>query len=158
MLTQKLLRRDWLTTVAFCGAAMTSMPTAAFAQTASAQTDSVDATAPAAADEIVVTARGRAEKLQDVPVSASVLNVQDTERAGTSLVNITTLVPSLRISRSGAGTGGSISIRGIASSISNGALEQKVALNLDGVQVVRARFITAGRVDTGGIEVVKGPQ
>lgn len=154
---QKRLRSNWLTTAAVCGIAAIQMatPHTAFAQASENNATPQDA---AQIEDIVVTARGRQEALRDVPVAASVLNTADTLRAGANIANITALVPTLRISRSGAGAGGSISIRGIASSISNGALEQKVALNIDGVQVGRARFLTAGMFDVASVEVLKGPQ
>lgn len=107
---------------------------------------------------IVVTARGRVERLQDVPVAASVLDGAEAQRAGNSFAAISNLVPTLRVARSGTGTGGSISIRGIASSISNAGLEQKVALNIDGVQLGRARFIPIGFFDVKSVQVLKGPQ
>jgi len=113
---------------------------------------------PATVDDIVVTARGREERLKDVPVSASVLSTKEVQLAGANIANISAVVPTLRISRGGAGTGGSVSIRGIASSIANASLEQKVALNLDGVQLGRARFIASGMFDTRNIEVLRGPQ
>ena len=108
--------------------------------------------------DIVVVARGRQERLQDVPVAASVLNPQEIDRVGNNIASLTTLVPSLRVSRAGAGNGGSISLRGVATSIANAALEQKVAINIDDVQIARARVIMQGFFDTQSVQVLKGPQ
>lgn len=108
--------------------------------------------------EVVVTARGKVERLETTPVAASVLSGIEVDRVGNSVSSLSILVPSLRVSRSGAGTGGSVALRGVATSISNAGLEQKVALNIDGVQVSRARILTQGFFDTKSIEILKGPQ
>jgi iron complex outermembrane receptor protein len=74
-------------------------------QAADAPPAPASAAASAAVSEVVVTARGRVERLQDVPVSASVLSGLEIQRAGNSFADISTMIPSLRISRGGAGTG-----------------------------------------------------
>jgi iron complex outermembrane receptor protein len=143
---------------------MLSFSCPAFSQTAQAQgtqastaAQTTEAEDTAVAD-IVVTARGRVERLQDVPVAASVLAGVETDRVGTSVQALSTLVPSLQIARGAAGSGGTVTLRGVSTSSSNAALEQKVALALDDVQIARARIIIQGFFDTESVQVLKGPQ
>ncbi len=115
---------------------------------------------PEMADDIVVTARKRAETLVDVPVAITAVGAAEVARyAATDLSRIGQLVPQVIIARSsGAGSGASFIIRGVGSSQGDTGIEQTVTLNLDGVQLSRGRAIGQGFFDVRQVEVLKGPQ
>jgi iron complex outermembrane receptor protein len=110
-----------------------------------------------AADEIIVTARRRDERIQDVPVATAVLSRNEIQRAGGSLDRMTSIVPSLQITRDASGSGGSIGLRGISTSVSNAGLEQAVSVVTDGVTISRGRILEQGLFDLQSLQVLKGP-
>jgi len=119
-------------------------------------TDTVaDTTAGLAPGEIVVTAQRREQRLQDVPVSVSVVS-----GAAVSQLNLTDLAqvaerqPNLRIT---PGPFDQLNVRGIGSA-NNVGFEQSVGTFVDGVYRSRARAVRAGLFDVERIEVLKGPQ
>ncbi|MFT4054713.1 MAG: TonB-dependent receptor plug domain-containing protein, partial [Novosphingobium sp.] len=67
--------------------------------------------------DIVVTARRRAESLQDVPVAVTALTAEVLERYDmTSLEKISTQTPQFTIGRASNGSGAQLTLRGIGSS------------------------------------------
>jgi outer membrane receptor protein involved in Fe transport len=115
--------------------------------------------AASAPDEIIVTARRRNESLLDVPVAVTALGTADLNRyAATDLSKIGQLVPQVQIVRSGAGTGGSFTIRGVGSSAGDAGIEQTVSVNIDGIQISRGRAVLQSFFDVQQVEVLKGPQ
>jgi iron complex outermembrane recepter protein len=111
------------------------------------------------AEEIIVTARRRSETVLNVPVAVTALGAADLQRyAATDLSKIGQLVPQVQIVRSGAGTGGSFTIRGIGSSAGDAGIEQTVSVNIDGIQISRGRAVLQSFFDVEQVEVLKGPQ
>ena len=107
-------------------------------------------------EEIIVTARQRAETLQDVPVTVAVLGQQDLERYNiTNLVDAGKMVPNLQIAQGASGNGSNIKLRGIGSSSISAAFDQSVAINIDGVVVNRGRFIHNSYLDMSQLEILK---
>ncbi|MDF2640690.1 MAG: TonB-dependent receptor [Novosphingobium lindaniclasticum] len=106
--------------------------------------------------EIVVTARQRAENVQQVPDAVSVFSAAAIRDAGIrSIDDVTTLVPNLSlVDAQDAGTV-AINIRGIGQ-VRNG--EAPVALVVDGVQMTSTDSIKQALFDLDQIEVLKGPQ
>lgn len=106
--------------------------------------------------EIVVTARARAEKVQDVPDSISVLGPATIEAAGIRSVDDATIyTPNLSlVDAQDAGTV-AITIRGIGQ-VRNG--EAPVAIVVDGVQLNSPDMIKQALYDVERIEILKGPQ
>ncbi len=112
---------------------------------------------------IIVTARRRAENLQDVPAALSVVQGEDLDRAYTvNTQNLTTLVPTLNYSSANP-RNTSFTIRGLGSSVvavsqANDGLEPGVGFYVD--QVYHARPATAAFdfADIERIEVLRGPQ
>lgn len=123
------------------------------------ETESADQTT-AAEDlpdgEIVVTARRRTERLQDVPVSVSVVGGQALERFNIQSVEaVASRVSNVRI---GPGPlSDLINIRGVGSSLNLG-FEQSVGTFVDGVYRPRSRAIRTALFDVEQVEVLKGPQ
>lgn len=109
-------------------------------------------------DEVVVSARKRAENAQDVPISVSVRNgeelagdnsfrMQDVLR---SMPNVATEIQQPRQT--------SIVIRGLGKNPANDGLEASVGIFLDGVYLGRSGMATNDLIDVERIEVLRGPQ
>jgi len=80
-------------------------------------------------EEIVVTARRTNERLVDVPVAVTALSAEAIQRAHVSdLTQIAQMTPNLIVASAVSGTGGSIAIRGIATSFLDPGVEQSVGL------------------------------
>jgi len=110
----------------------------------------------AALEEIVVTARKRAEDLQAVPDSVAALSAETIERANVIQVrDVTARIPNVSIEESLSPTSTFIGIRGVVST-RNG--EPAVAVVVDGVQIGSATEVTQALYDLQSIEVIKGPQ
>ena len=68
-------------------------------------------------EEVIVTAQRRSERLVDVPISVATVSSSELERAGgTSLENVTKLVPGIYLQRDVYGL--SATVRGIGSTLS----------------------------------------
>lgn len=120
----------------------------------------VAASSSDAIEEIVVTARKRAERLVDVPVAVSEVNAQTLAEVPTvSLTQIGNLVPGVSLERMGGGSSGAaFTIRGVGQLAQDYNTEQPVALNLDGVQVTKGGASQIGFFDLQSMQVLKGPQ
>lgn len=136
-----------------------------FAAGAQAQ-DSADATA-ASADEaegaIIVTARRRDERLQDVPVSISVASADDLERQGiTETTGLTNIVPNLQFATYGTLTGNNsaaqVFIRGIGQTDATAGVDPGVGLYIDDVYMGRAVGGAMDFRDIATTQVLRGPQ
>ncbi|WP_176489051.1 TonB-dependent receptor [Rhizorhabdus dicambivorans] len=138
---------------------------AAFAAPAFAQSA---ATAPQAAgeaasiadgSEILVTARRRAERLQDVPVAAAAVNAAQIRQYDmTTLANIRIVAPQISFDRGFTGSGASIALRGVSSSNLDAGIEQSVLLDVDGLPTSRGRLLNDAMFDIQEVTVMKGPQ
>jgi iron complex outermembrane recepter protein len=132
-------------------------------QSAPAHAQSVSSTERVASDglaEIVVTARRRAENLQDVPVavtaiSASVLQQQDV----TSLADLNSFVPNFKISADRA-TSSTINvyIRGVGQSDPLWGFEPGVGVYIDDVYLARPQAALLDVYDVDRLEILRGPQ
>lgn len=136
------------------------IPALTFASLAIAQTTEpprpTAAEAEGVMDDIVVTARGREERLQDVAVSASVVSGELlTESATRDLHDLSARLPNVRIATSP--TSDYLNVRGIGSSANTG-FEQSVATFVDGVYRGRSRSSRNALFDVDRVEVLRGPQ
>jgi iron complex outermembrane receptor protein len=112
-----------------------------------------------ALEEIIVTARRRDEKLQDVPVVISAFNRQQLEAfAAGGFEDIAALTPGLIIDEGGGAGQGSISLRGVTTGVLNTSSDQAISINIDGVQLSNADALRFGQFDMEQLEVLKGPQ
>jgi len=106
--------------------------------------------------EIVVTAQRREQRLQDVPVSVSVVTGAALENAGIRGVqDLAARLPNLNIVEGPASD--LLNIRGVGSGLNTG-FEQSVGTFVDGVYRGRGRAIRAALFDLEQVEVLKGPQ
>lgn len=116
-----------------------------------------DAPAPeaTASDDIVVTARNRAERLQDVPLTVTALTGEQLVNEGIrDLKDISFKTPSLIINGGGSETLTRPSIRGLPST-SEG--DPTVAIFFDGAYLPSIAANNVALLDMDRIEVVKGP-
>ena len=120
------------------------------------QADGSTAAAGVQLEEVVVTARLREERLQDVPASISALSGAQLENANAkSLVDVATLLPNFRFTQGYRPGVLQIAMRGIGT-VQGG--ESPVAVIVDGVQVPAMDFINQELLDVQSIEVLRGPQ
>jgi len=107
-------------------------------------------------EEVVVTARKRAESLMDAPVAVAAVSGQAMEARGvTNMEQLSAQVPGLQIGR--AAQTSNVSIRGVGSGINKG-FEQSVGMYVDGIYQPRSRQLTQSMVDVQQVEVLRGPQ
>lgn len=127
---------------------------AAFAQ----ETPATPAAAtPEAADAIIVTAAKREQNVQDVPISMNVVSQESLEDYNLAdLKGLSQTVPSMMVLRTNSIN--TISLRGFGSSSANPAIDQTVALYMDGIFAGRARQYMAPFFDVNRVEVLRGPQ
>jgi iron complex outermembrane recepter protein len=111
-------------------------------------------------DDIVVTARRRAESVQDTPLAVSAISAADVEELNiTRLEGLEQMAPSLRVSTaSGSGNAPAIFIRGIGTITTALYAEPAVGVYIDGVYSPRGAVNTFDLPDVEGIQVLRGPQ
>lgn len=145
--------------LAALSAALSAAP--ALAQTAPPAPVQVQVEEPQATglDDIIVTARRRAESLQDVPVAVSAISAQQLENnLVADLTKIGEIAPQVVIGRANIGTGAVIGIRGVSSAPNDPGLDQSVAVGIDGIILARGRIISTAVFDLAQVEVLEGPQ
>ncbi len=112
---------------------------------------------PGAFEEVVVTARRRAEPLQDVPVSVSAFSGDQLDARGiVDVRDLAQAVPGLQFSDLGGYN--LIYLRGIGTDIFIPSAEPSVATYLDGVYFPSGHSIAQSFGAIERIEVLKGPQ
>ncbi len=108
-------------------------------------------------DEVVVTAERREVNLQDVPISATVLNADMLAAQGVdNIVEIQQVAPSVAINTYNRST--FINIRGVGIGQSAPTSNPGVAYYIDGVFIPHEQFIAQSFFDIESIEVLRGPQ
>jgi iron complex outermembrane receptor protein len=130
-------------------------PLAAQAQTAAPQI-----AAPAQAEtlgEIVITAQRRVERLDQVPIAASVVSGAElTARGVSSLDDLGSLAPALNVQNQQALS--YVNIRGVGLQTTNPTTSSGVANYSDGFFIPHETAINDAYYDVGQIEVLRGPQ
>ena len=144
----------------------TMMATPAFAQDTgqtapSPQSPTEAASVAPAVDtgEIIVTAQGRRQALQNVPIAVTAVSGDSLKNSGaTDIRSLNQLAPSLLVSSTGTEANGSARIRGIGTVGDNPGLESSVALFIDGVYRSRSGIGLSELGEIDRIEVLRGPQ
>ncbi len=145
-----------------CAVAALVVPTMVFAQdiatpTTAAKTDTTTSTSDPGSAEIVVTARGRAEKLQEVPLAVTAITNEALTAANVrNLRDIAYLTPGLQVTSGGSEFGVNPVIRG-QTNLNGGSGDPNVAVFFDGVYVSNNTAINLGLIAIDRVEVVKGP-
>lgn len=139
------------------GTALASLACPAFAQDVSQDVTGATATdAQAVAEgDIIVTANKREERLQDVPISVSVINGEQLTKQ--NIVEVTDLVRSTPALNS-AGPFGALSIRGVGSLSFSRSSEGSVGVVVDGVALANTSTTPPQLFDVARVEVLEGPQ
>ncbi len=110
--------------------------------------------------EIVVTARRRAETVQQVPIAMSVIGGTTLADTGAYNVNrLTQLQPTLQFYSTNP-RNSAANIRGLGApfGLTNDGIEQGVGIYVDGVYYSRIASATFDFTDTERIEILRGPQ
>lgn len=108
-------------------------------------------------DEVVVTARKREERLQDVPVSVTAVSAQALEEKQiTQAKDIAAITPSLNITSDSASRS-FIDIRGVGTTLID-SVQPGVGIFIDGVYAPNTSYLNSPLVDVARIEVLRGPQ
>lgn len=150
--------RNWMRSMLLAGVACGALTvaTGAAAQTVALPSDNTQEEA-SSLDEIVVTARRREERLQDVPVAVTALTNEALRQRGvTTTQDLQTTAPSLRVAAQISNDTPSFSIRGQGRPLFAGALPAVVTY-LSDVPLPQDGSI-APVFDIGSVQVLKGPQ
>jgi iron complex outermembrane receptor protein len=110
-------------------------------------------------EEIVVTARHRAENIQSVPISMSAVdgNMIAEQRIDT-LQGLEHSVPNLVFGETGSSGETHVGIRGIGDFSRNIGFDTRVGVYIDGVFAGQSLAVDQGLVDIAQVEVLRGPQ
>lgn len=110
-------------------------------------------------EEIVVTARHRAESIQSVPISMSAVSGNALQDARiTTLQGLEHSVPNLVFGETGSSGETHIGIRGIGDFSRNIGFDTRVGVYIDGVFAGQSLAVDQGLVDLAQVEVLRGPQ
>ena len=108
---------------------------------------------------VTITATKREQTLQDVPIAVSVVDDAVLERAQiTDILDLQSVVPSLRVSQLQQSGNSTFLIRGFGNGGNNIGVEPSVAVFIDGVYRTRAAGGLSDYSDVSRIEVLRGPQ
>jgi iron complex outermembrane receptor protein len=129
-------------------------------QQAAAANDASQDDGTAQEGEIVVTARRRAESLQDVPIAVTAYSGEALERQGAiDLTDISDTTPNVTLETSrGTNTTLTAFIRGVGQQDPVAGFEAGVGLYLDDVYLNRPQAAVLDIYDVERIEVLRGPQ
>ncbi len=110
-------------------------------------------------EELLVTARKRAQNLQDVAVGVSLLSGKAIAEAQLrNAADLGRLIPTLNVQASSGPATSSFNIRGIGTQTLNTSVEPSVSTMLDGVAMGNSGMAFVDLVDIARVEVLRGPQ
>ncbi|MEM6650476.1 MAG: TonB-dependent receptor plug domain-containing protein, partial [Pseudomonadota bacterium] len=110
-------------------------------------------------DTIVVTATKREQTLQEVPVAVSVVDDSVIEQAQINdILDLQSIVPSLRVSQLEQSGNTSFIIRGFGNGSNNPGIEPSVGVFVDGVYRSRSAGAISDLPELQRVEVLRGPQ
>ncbi len=154
MIGKKSKEQAKLAVMASCGASALAaallLPGAAFAQNSS------DDPTPTVA-EIVVTAERRDARAVETPISLTALSADQLASKGTTAVlDLTKVVPGLKLDQYGPGV--FPAIRGITTAVSGVGVSSNVAVYMDGFYQPTPTSLNFEFADIDNVQVLKGPQ
>jgi iron complex outermembrane recepter protein len=139
------------------GVSTLTLATPALAQTVATQPAPSGATSSTGLDEILVTARRKAERLQDVPKSIEVVNAAELQKnVITNFQDVGQITTGLTLQNGNNGLVQNTEMRGISFDVNSGANPTVAFYWNDGGS--QSNFIYQSMYDIGQIEVQKGPQ
>ena len=109
--------------------------------------------------DIIVTASKRSQTLQDTPISVSVTTAQSIEQSQVrDLIDLQTLVPSLKVGQQRSSANTSFYIRGFGNGANNAGIEPSVGVFIDNVYRSRSAAQIGDLPNIERVEVLRGPQ
>lgn len=131
----------------------------AFGQTAPAQAEPQAEDESTESEEIIVTASKREQTLQDTPISVAVASRAQIEQSQIrDLIDLQTLVPSLKVGQLQSSANTNFIIRGFGNGANNAGIEPSVGVFIDGVYRSRSAAQIGDLPNINRIEVLRGPQ
>ena len=116
-------------------------------------------TAQVILEEITVTATKREQTLQEIPVAVSVVDNQTIEQSQVlDILDLQTLVPSLRVTQLQSSANTNFLIRGFGNGANNPGIEPSVGVFIDGVYRSRSAAAISDLPNLERVEVLRGPQ
>ncbi len=110
-------------------------------------------------DAIIVTASKRETTLQETPIAVSVTSAAQIEEAQVrDLLDLQTLVPSLRVGQLQTSANTNFIIRGFGNGANNAGIEPSVGIFIDGVYRSRSAAAISDLPNLQRVEVLRGPQ
>lgn len=122
--------------------------------------DAEDVQRSSAASDIVVTARRRAEQVQEVPIPISVVGVKELDNTGSfNVARLAQLQPTVQFYSTNP-RNSSVNIRGLGAplGLTNDGIDQGVGVYIDQVYLSRVAVATLDFLDVSQIETLRGPQ
>ena len=149
--------RSLLLCATMFGASTVAFP--AMAQDATAPAEDAAAEEEATGNDIIVTASKREQTLQDTPIAVSVTSAETIAQAQVrDLIDIQSLVPSLRVSQLQSSANTNFVIRGFGNGANNAGIEPSVGVFIDGVYRSRSAAQIGDLPNLRRVEVLRGPQ
>lgn len=146
--TKAQLKTGLLSSAAAC---IMLSPSTAFAQDAAEEASDDNA--------IIITASKRETTLQETPIAVSVTSSEQIEEAQVrDLLDLQTLVPSLRVNQLQSSANTNFSIRGFGNGANNPGIEPSVGVFIDGVYRSRSAAQIGDLPNLERVEVLRGPQ
>lgn len=138
-------------------------PMAAHAQDAATSEPQAEDAASGGLGEIIVTARKRAENLQETPVAITAMNAEMLEaRQINNVAQVAKFAPNVNIQPVANISGSSASItsfiRGVGQTDFNITVDPGVGVYVDGVYVARSVGALLDMADISSVQVLRGPQ
>ncbi len=110
-------------------------------------------------EEVVVTATKQEKTLADIPIAVTVTSAEAIQKASIKdIADLTSIVPSLRVSTLQTSTQTNFIIRGFGNGANNPGIEPSVGVFIDGVYRSRSAAQIGDFVDIQRVEVLRGPQ
>ena len=129
------------------------------AQEAASNAASSDPNAAPQLERVVVTANKRIEKLEDVPMSISVVDDKALDRNNVvNFSDLQALSPALSITYGSVPSNNSLNMRGIGTISTGIGVEADVAVVIDDIPIGMQVQALQGLADVSRIEILKGPQ
>ncbi|MAK60552.1 MAG: TonB-dependent receptor [Ponticaulis sp.] len=124
-----------------------------------AQDDETGADSSRRMQTVTVTSGKREQTLQDIPVAVSVVDSETIEKAEIlDLLDLQSVVPSLRIDQYQSAAQTAFNIRGFGNGDNNAGVEPSVGVFIDGVYRSRSAAQIADLPNLQRVEVLRGPQ
>ncbi len=108
--------------------------------------------------ELIVTARKRVEKLQDIPLTVTAITGEKLQQNGVQdLQGILSLTPAATLYGTESGVNQGVVIRGAFDQVPAGVGRSNVATFVDGVFIENSSAVSMGLVDLDRVEIIEGP-